>query len=35
MRRMVERAGFRILDAQIEPDPLDGAHIFLVAEKRA
>ncbi len=34
-RRMVERAGFRLLDAQVEPDPLDGAHLFLVAEKPA
>ncbi len=35
-RRMVERAGFRTLDAQIEPDPLHGgAHLFLVAEKPA
>ena len=34
-RRMVERAGFRLLDTQIEPDPLDGAHLFVVAEKPA
>ncbi len=34
-QRMVERAGFRTLDAQIEPDPLGGAHLFLVAEKPA
>ena len=34
-RRMVERAGFRTLDAQIEPDPLDGAHLFVLAEKPA
>ena len=34
-RRMVERAGFRLLDAQIEPDPLGGAHLFVVAEKPA
>ena len=34
-RRMVERAGFRTLDAQIEPDPLGGAHLFLVAERPA
>lgn len=35
-QRMVERAGFRTLDAQIEPDPLHGgAHLFLVVEKPA
>lgn len=34
-QHMVERAGFRTLDVQIEPDPLDGAHLFLVAEKPA
>ena len=34
-QRMVERAGFRTLGVQIEPDPLDGAHLFVVAEKPA
>ncbi len=33
--RMVEEIGFRTLDARIEPDPLGGAHLFLVVEKPA
>ena len=32
---VVERAGFRLLDSHIEPDSLDGAHLFVLAEKHA
>ncbi len=31
--RMVERAGLRVLLSNVEPDSLDGAHLFLLAEK--
>ena len=30
---MVKRAGFRPLLSNVEPDPLDGAHLFVLAEK--
>lgn len=31
--KLVERAGFEVLLSEIEPDPLDGAHLFILAEK--
>ena len=30
---MAERVGLRVLATDIEPDPIDGAHLFLLAEK--
>jgi ubiquinone/menaquinone biosynthesis C-methylase UbiE len=30
---MVERAGFRVRSSTVEPDPFDGAHLFVLAEK--
>ena len=30
---MVERAGFRPLLSNVEPDPFDGGHLFVLAEK--
>ena len=30
---MAERVGIRVLATDIEPDPIDGAHLFLLAEK--
>ena len=30
---LVERAGFRPLLSNVEPDPLDGGHLFVLAEK--
>ena len=33
--RLVEEAGFRIIRSDIVPDPLGGAHLFVLAEKPA
>ena len=30
---MVERAGFRVRSSTVEPDPFDGAHLFVLAKK--
>lgn len=30
---MAERVGLRVLATDVEPDPIDGAHLFLLAEK--
>ncbi len=30
---MAERVGLRVLATGVEPDPIDGAHLFLLAEK--
>jgi ubiquinone/menaquinone biosynthesis C-methylase UbiE len=32
-QKMIEEAGFRIIEADIVPDPLGGAHLFVVAER--
>jgi SAM-dependent methyltransferase len=33
--KIIEQAGFCVLLSNIEPDPLDGAHLFVLAEKPA
>jgi SAM-dependent methyltransferase len=30
---LMQRAGFRVLASQVEPDTLDGEHLFVLAEK--
>lgn len=30
---LMERAGFRVLETQVEPDTFDGEHLFVLAEK--
>ena len=31
--QLVQRAGFHVLLSQVEPDSLDGAHLFVLGEK--
>lgn len=31
--QLLERAGFRVLETQVEPDTFDGEHLFVLAEK--